>query len=83
MVKKRYPAWICSDCADRAGGKMPEGHLCTVHEGTCGVCLERKYVTEPRDYRYPDVSIGMYATKEKREAELRDNENRREIGDVY
>lgn len=81
-MNKRYPDWICDECAERTGGRMPEGHLCTVHEGTCGVCLERKIVTEPRDYRYPDVSIGMYATKETRQTEYEAWQNRREIGDV-
>lgn len=48
-----YPSWICTECAYRHGGTMPEGHLATWHIGTCGVCGKEKEVTQPRDFRYP------------------------------
>lgn len=51
--KKEYPDWVCFDCAIKAGGKMPEGHLATFHVGVCDVCFDKKIVTEPRDYGYP------------------------------
>jgi len=49
-----YPAWICANCGDKYG-KMPQGHIATWHEDTCGWCGEVKSVTEPRDYGYPDA----------------------------
>ena len=29
---------------------MPENHVCTMHFGTCGICLEERAVTDPRDF---------------------------------
>lgn len=49
-----YPSWTCHECAIKAGGKVVEGHLATWHYGTCDVCNDKKGVTEPRDYRYPN-----------------------------
>ncbi len=48
-----YPAWVCGECAEEAGGRMPEGHLATFHHGRCGVCEKKAAVTELRDFRYP------------------------------
>jgi hypothetical protein len=45
--------FCCHDCAIKAGGRMPTGHIATYHDGVCDVCGVLKTVTEPRDYRYP------------------------------
>lgn len=49
---KPYPQWVCSDCGDKYGRGMPHGHLSCWHEDICGVCGEKKAVTEPRDFGY-------------------------------
>ena len=43
--------WICFDCAESAGSKIPEGHFFTCHMDTCDACGKWKEVTEPRDFR--------------------------------
>lgn len=45
-----YPAWVCIDCGNKYGRGYPDGHCCTVHNGTCGLCGQTKPVTEPRDF---------------------------------
>jgi len=45
-----YPPWVCFDCGNKYGRGYPEGHVCSVHNGTCGICGEKKGVTEPRDF---------------------------------
>ncbi len=47
-VKNNYPEWICADCGAKHGNRT-QG-VATWHEGTCGICGEKKPVTEPRDY---------------------------------
>lgn len=44
------PSWVCFDCAEERGARVPEGHLCTVHTDICGICNQSKTVTEPRDF---------------------------------
>jgi len=53
VSQKNYPRWTCGECAIKAGGIWPEGHVGTFHMNICPVCGEHKSVTEPRDYRYP------------------------------
>jgi hypothetical protein len=48
-----YPTWVCSFCAKIAGGKIPRGHVYTIHIGICDICGRRTKVTEPRDFGYP------------------------------
>lgn len=48
--RKIEPDWVCFSCAEKRGARVPDGHLCTVHVGVCGICLETKQVTEPRDF---------------------------------
>ena len=50
MKKPDYPAWVCLPCGNKWGHGYPEGHVCTVHVGTCGVCGAERGVTEPRDF---------------------------------
>jgi len=44
------PAWVCSDCGNKYG--YHECGIATWHEDTCGVCGQKKIVTEPRDFGY-------------------------------
>ena len=44
-----YPAWVCADCGAKYGRRECNPHA-TWHPDTCGICGERKPVTEPRDY---------------------------------
>lgn len=74
--EKNYPSWVCTKCAEAAGGAIPPAHLPTWHIGECGVCLETKTVTQPRDFRYPDFKslIARRAlTKEAQERGEYDN----------
>jgi hypothetical protein len=48
--EKVEPAWVCMECALDRGARCPEGHLVTMHTGTCGICKEERNVTEPRDF---------------------------------
>jgi hypothetical protein len=51
-AEARRVAWICHDCAVKFAQTI-DGHVATFHEGDdCGVCGERKWTTEPRDYRW-------------------------------
>jgi|AntRauTorckE6833_2_1112554.scaffolds.fasta_scaffold00300_12 hypothetical protein len=46
----KEPAWVCFDCAEKRGARVPEGHIVTVNILECGLCGEVKEVTEPRDF---------------------------------
>lgn len=35
-IKENY--WTCADCATKAGGVWPKGHVCTVQSGDCKHC---------------------------------------------
>ena len=54
---KPYPGWVCLDCGNNASekaGNKPTAFSCsTIHYGICDVCGEKKAVTEPRDFFYP------------------------------
>ena len=56
----------CHECAMAAGGRIPPGHLSTVHNGTCPICLrEGQSLTEPRDYEYPTFTEEFVARRRK------------------
>ncbi len=59
---------ICASCgveANRLTCLKKYGHepieksfsISTFHEGVCDCCGEKKWVTEPRDFFYPDFSL--------------------------
>ena len=54
--KNLYPSWVCAECAQKAGGRFPEGYQATWCEEKCGVCGEVKSVTDPRNFGYPDFT---------------------------
>ena len=47
-----YPAVICTDCAEAAGGSMPAGHMATWTVQTCPVCETQKATTELDDFHW-------------------------------
>jgi hypothetical protein len=70
--------WVCDDCGIEANkltclkkyGKKPikaKFDISTYHMGTCDCCGEKKEVSEPRDYFYPDFQLlfNKYETNEK------------------
>lgn len=52
IVAQTQPSWVCSECGNKYGHGMPEGHVCTMHNDVCGVCGKQKAVTQPRDFGY-------------------------------
>jgi len=51
-----YPAWICGDCGERYGRRVPK--LATWHIDECGWCHDPvATVTEPRDFGYPAAPL--------------------------
>lgn len=60
LVSADQPDWVCRDCGHQWGlwwdstGKYkgPVKHCATYHKGKCGVCNQKKTVTEARDYGY-------------------------------
>lgn len=51
-IKKMY--WLCGDCATEAGGKMPEGHVCTVIHGKCKFCSQERTLIPWVDFDWKD-----------------------------
>lgn len=47
------PDFVCTECAEAAGGKMHPKHQATWHIGECGICHKTKAVTQPRDFGHP------------------------------
>ena len=48
---RNYPYWVCHSCGLKHGRRKPQpDETATYHLGTCGVCDQRKPVTEPRDF---------------------------------
>lgn len=44
-------ASICKECAEKAGGKWPEGHLATISMLTCEVCEKEDACADTRDWQ--------------------------------
>ena len=55
MKRKPYPAWVCSDCGEKYGRRIPT--CATWHVGKCGVCDKETMVTEPRDFGHLDFEV--------------------------
>lgn len=49
-VEKPYPTWVCLPCGNKYGRGYPAGHVCTIHQGVCGICGEKRAVTQLRDF---------------------------------
>lgn len=67
-----YPEWVCDSCGVKANRLTQEKRLgskfdimkfkrkfsvSTYHAGICDVCGKKEYVTEPRDFFYPDFTL--------------------------
>lgn len=65
--------WCCSDCGRMAsslsGHKKLQFDISTFHAGICDVCGEKKSVTEPRDFFYPDFSLLNQPSTKAKETE--------------
>jgi len=55
-IKNPIPnnGYICSDCAKLLGGKWPDGHAATWHEGKCLICKRLKALANVGDWTWPD-----------------------------
>ena len=60
MPKVDYPQYVCRECAEKAGGRIPAGHIAGHHMGICPCCGEAKSLAAPRDYRYPKELKVLY-----------------------
>ncbi len=47
----RLTAWTCSDCAAKAGWKMPSGTVVDAIRGTCPKCGRFLWLIQEEDYR--------------------------------
>ncbi len=48
---------ICKECATNHGGKWPDGHLATWHEGECDQCGRQEGVCCVTDWDFPGVKL--------------------------
>jgi len=56
MVKKlkiKYPHWVCAKCGLKAS-KGRSFTISTWHYGKCEVCKKENWITEARDFFYPE-----------------------------
>lgn len=47
-------SYICSECAEKKGGKWPEGHCATFHHSDCPYCEKPKALANVGDWNWPD-----------------------------
>jgi len=59
-IKENY--WACHLCMTDAGGRFPEGHVCTVTKGRCKVCFAKDVTLIPWvDYDWKDKNDDLIA----------------------
>jgi len=75
-MQKWYPRQICAECAQAAGGKMAEGHICSWYSVRCDVCGEKKPCTEPSDFGYPSVVLLIKRKEEIEESRQIDEQDK-------
>jgi len=51
---RENPKLVCSDCAVKAGGVWPDGHIATFHSNICDVCRCVTTVCSVRNWNYAD-----------------------------
>ena len=61
-LKTDYPSWVCVECGERYGKRLPT--VATWHKGICGVCYREVPVTEPRDFGHL-TNFSAHETNEK------------------
>ena len=60
MVNKDYEkvkqrgGYICLDCAEKLGWRIPEDHRATMHYGICCKCQERRALACYDDFLIPN-----------------------------
>jgi len=54
LIDTRKHGYICTACAEECGGVWPEGHVATFHESECGLCGNRKALSNVGDWNWPD-----------------------------
>jgi len=68
MPESIYPEWVCNECGVLANAltcvvkrgtlpNKPAFDVSTWHSAMCDVCWRETYVTEPRDFFYPEFSL--------------------------
>lgn len=51
QIRKAY--WLCMKCAIKAGGKWPEGHICTVlTDANCPFCKQKRTTIPYVDFNW-------------------------------
>lgn len=53
LAHKDY-TYLCTDCAEKIGGRWPKGHVATIHVGICDSCGEPKALAHHDDWDWPD-----------------------------
>ena len=56
MTNEFYPHWVCFECGNKFV-KMPKGYVFTSRVGICIFCKEKKLVSPPRDFGFPDFKL--------------------------
>ena len=55
MTNDFHSEYICTDCAEERGGRWPEGHAATWHEGECEYCHTPEVaLSNIGDWNWPD-----------------------------
>ena len=79
-IEEFYPYEVCNECGVEANRltclkkykKEPKqkAFLCsTYHKGKCEICKKTKWVTEPRDFFYPDFNLLLKKMNVKKKKE--------------
>ena len=55
MKRKPYPLWVCSNCGEKYGRRIPT--CATWHVDKCGVCGKETMVTQPRDFGHLNFEV--------------------------
>jgi len=59
-IKEHY--WACNDCMTEAGGKFPEGHICTMIKSNCELCGAKDQLMAPWvDCNWPNKEDDLIA----------------------
>ena len=59
--------WCCSECATKAGGVYPEGHVCTMTSGPCGLCNTDTTLIPWVDFNWPKSRDDDFAARIRRD----------------
>jgi len=62
-MRAKAASYICHACAERAGGRWPDGHRASFHGGICGLCKRRRSIASWDDWDWPFSSLNKVAQK--------------------